>query len=74
MRIQVSVVTNEMTDDATWICRDQLVGNQRTLMTDSRRVLGRPGGISGEPVPDPIPNSAVKLPSADGTKSQDLEE
>jgi len=29
------VVTHEMTDDATWICRDQLVGNQRTLMTDS---------------------------------------
>src|SRR3954471_11392487 len=37
-------------------------------------VLGRPGGISGEPVPDPIPNSAVKLPRANGTKSQDLEE
>jgi hypothetical protein len=37
-------------------------------------VFGRPGGISGEPVPDPIPNSAVKLPSANGTKSQDLEE
>ena len=36
--------------------------------------LCRPGGSSGEPVPDPIPNSAVKLPSADGTKSQDLEE
>ena len=37
-------------------------------------VFGRPGGICGEPEPDPIPNSAVKLPSADGTKSQDLEE
>jgi hypothetical protein len=37
-------------------------------------VLCRPGGISGEPVPDPIPNSAVKLPCADGTKSQGLEE
>jgi hypothetical protein len=37
-------------------------------------VLCRPGGTSGEPEPDPIPNSAVKLPSADGTKSQDLEE
>jgi hypothetical protein len=32
-------------------------------------VLRRPGGISGGPVPDPIPNSAVKLPCADGTKS-----
>ena len=28
----------------------------------------------GEPEPDPIPNSAVKLPCADGTKSQGLEE
>ena len=37
-------------------------------------VLSRPGGNSGGPEPDPIPNSAVKLPSADGTKSQDLEE
>ena len=37
-------------------------------------VLRRPGGSSEEHEPDPIPNSAVKLPSADGTKSQDLEE
>ena len=37
-------------------------------------VLGRPGGFSGGPVPDPISNSAVKLPSADGTKPQGLEE
>ena len=32
-------------------------------------VLRRPGGFSEELEPDPIPNSAVKLPSADGTKS-----
>jgi hypothetical protein len=25
--------------------------------------------LAGSPEPDPIPNSAVKLPSADGTKS-----
>lgn len=31
--------------------------------------LRRPGGSSGEPPPDPIPNSAVKLPSANGTAS-----
>ena len=37
-------------------------------------VFGRPGGICGEPEPDPIPNSAVKLPCADGTKPQGLEE
>ena len=30
-------------------------------------VLRRPGGSSEEPQPDPIPNSAVKLFSANGT-------
>src|SRR5262249_16280005 len=44
------------------------------VMRPPLSVLRRPGGISGEPEPDAIPNSAVKLPSADGTKSQDLEE
>jgi hypothetical protein len=37
-------------------------------------VFGRPGGYSEEPIPDPIPNSAVKVLSADGTKPQGLEE
>jgi hypothetical protein len=37
-------------------------------------VFRRPGGCSEEPEPDPIPNSAVKLLSADGTMSQDLGE
>ena len=37
-------------------------------------VLRRPGGYGGEPQPDPIPNSVVKLPSADGTSSQDAGE
>ena len=40
----------------------------------SQPVFRRPGGHSGEPEPDPIPNSAVKLSRANGTKSQDLEE
>ena len=35
---------------------------------------GQPGGHSGEPAPDPIPNSAVKIPSANGTASQGAEE
>ena len=39
-----------------------------------RSVLRRPGGHSEEPLPDPIPNSAVKVLCADGTKSQGLEE
>ena len=46
-------------------------GNRPALL---RSVLRRPGGISWGPEPDPIPNSAVKLPCADGTKSQGLEE
>ena len=39
------------------------------LLIPDISVLCRHGGSSGEPEPDPIPNSAVKLPSADGTKS-----
>jgi hypothetical protein len=35
-------------------------------------VLRRPGGYSGEPKPDPIPNSAVKFSCANGTKSRRL--
>jgi hypothetical protein len=31
--------------------------------------LCRPGGYGGVAAPDPIPNSAVKRPSADGTLS-----
>ncbi len=37
-------------------------------------VLRRPGGSSEEPQPDPIPNSAVKLFSANGTMAQALGE
>ncbi len=37
-------------------------------------VLGRPGDPGGVSEPDPIPNSAVKRPSADGTSSQDAGE
>ena len=33
--------------------------------------IGRPGGYSGAAAPDPIPNSAVKRPSAYDTSSQD---
>jgi hypothetical protein len=32
--------------------------------------IGRPGGHRGGPAPDPIPNSAVKTPSAHGTVPQ----
>ena len=36
--------------------------------------LCRPGGYGGAAAPDPIPNSAVKRSSADGTSSQDAGE
>ena len=35
----------------------------------AHHAFGRPGGYSGGATPDPIPNSAVKTPSADGTVS-----
>ena len=37
-------------------------------------VFRRPGGSSEEHEPDPIPNSAVKLLSANGTMAQALGE
>ena len=40
----------------------------------SKTVFGRSGGFGEKLKPDPIPNSAVNLLSADGTKSQGLGE
>mgnify|MGYP003347353952 CR=1 FL=1 len=55
-----------------------LVGNRSASkekgQTRSLQPLRRPGDYSGVAAPDPIPNSAVKRPSADGTSSQDAEE
>lgn len=39
-----------------------------------QRAFRRPGGYGGAAAPDPIPNSAVKRSSADGTSSQDAGE
>jgi hypothetical protein len=39
-----------------------------------KRAFRRPGGHGGAAAPDPIPNSAVKRSSADGTSSQDAGE
>ncbi len=52
-----------------WIGRPAFAGALAPLAACFTSVLRRPGGFGGEPVPDPIPNSAVKLPCADGTKS-----
>ena len=43
----------------------------RALARHNVEYVGRPGGHCGEPAPDPIPNSAVKTPSAYDTASQD---
>ena len=40
-----------------------------TVSADSLRAVGRPGGHSEGPAPDPIPNSAVKTLRANGTAS-----
>ena len=50
--------------------RYNLTSVSRPLTPDLRR----PGGSSEGPAPDPIPNSAVKTLSADGTASQDVGE
>ena len=39
-----------------------------------QRAFCRPGGYGGAAAPDPIPNSAVKRSSANGTSSQDAGE
>jgi hypothetical protein len=44
------------------------------ILHSRRRVFGRPGGYCEGPAPDPIPNSAVKTLSANGTASQDVGE
>ena len=58
--------------------RQAIASEQERLETDQNLlasiVFRRPGGSSEEPEPDPIPNSAVKLLSANGTMSQDLGE
>ena len=40
--------------------------NRHTL---NPSVIRRPGGYGGASIPDPIPNSAVNHPSANGTSS-----
>ena len=42
---------------------------QRERLKTFPSLLGRPGDYGGVAAPDPIPNSAVKRPSADGTSS-----
>ena len=43
-------------------------------LLDNQHALRRPGGYGGVAAPVPIPNTAVKRPSADGTSSQDAGE
>ena len=50
---------------------DASIKKDQTLLLVPHVVFRRPGGPCEEPIPDPIPNSAVKLLSANGTVSQD---
>ena len=76
------MVSNQTADAETEMIESQFASDRgREIflipdfpIPDSCSVLRRPGGHSEEPIPDPIPNSAVKVLCADGTKSQDLEE
>ena len=54
--------------------RSRIKSGTLAPLSACKSVLRRPGGSSEEPEPVPIPNTAVKLLSADGTKSQGLEE
>ena len=49
-------------------------GMAQTTASRFEHALCRPGGYGGAAAPDPIPNSAVKRSSADGTSSQDAGE
>ena len=54
--------------------KDGRYGSERNKSSFSNVALRRPGGHGGVAAPVPIPNTAVKHPSADGTSSQDAGE
>jgi hypothetical protein len=49
-------------------------GRHNQIQLLEQHALRRPGGFGGVAAPVPIPNTAVKRPSADGTSSQDAGE
>jgi hypothetical protein len=49
-------------------------GRHDQIQLLEQHALCRPGGFGGVAAPVPIPNTAVKRPSADGTSSQDAGE
>ena len=50
-------------------CNWRGMGSCERVKDQKNHLFRRPGGSGEEPKPDPIPNSAVKLLSADGTAS-----
>ena len=50
------------------------IGGSDAQLLEFEHAFRRPGGYGGAAAPDPIPNSAVKRSSADGTSSQDAGE
>ena len=49
---------------------DDVILYNSPVVQEFGRALCRPGGYAGGSPPDPIPNSVVKSPRADGTVSQ----
>ena len=49
------------------VLKDEVSGH--IALPNEANQFCRSGGYGGEPPPDPIPNSVVKVPSADGTTS-----
>ena len=66
--------TGTVTGDPASLMWDVLVMDDGSRVTDTRPDLRRPGGFCEVTRPDPIPNSAVKRLSANGTMSQDMGE
>ena len=56
-------------------CSQNKTNEEETPLPASQLIaLSRPGGYGGGAAPVPIPNTAVKRPSANGTSSQDAGE
>ena len=52
----------------------EIMARSHLRLAGGHVAFGRPGGHGGVAAPVPIPNTAVKRPSADGTSSQDAGE
>ena len=63
---------NALTFASTFTAQTRTVTDRRVRHALAVRMFDDLVAIGGEPAPDPIPNSAVKTPSAYDTMSQDM--